>query len=242
MKSYLVTNRKKKYLCSLVHKRMIHIEDLFCCPVCSGIPAEEREAFLNSLHYRLKRFKKSELVATQGDEVNFLYILLQGSVKTEMISEAGTTLYIETLHAPYPLASAFLFAQPNRFPVDVIAIEDCEVALVSKESLWQQLSRNEAFLQAYMAFNANRTQFLSQRLKIIPLKTIKGKLAMYIMQRQKGLTFEMDMNQTQLAEYFGVARPSLARSLAEITAAGIITLNRRQGKILDINRLKELIV
>ena len=221
---------------------MIPIEDLFRCPVCSHIPPERREAFLNSLHYRIKRFKKSELVATQGDEVNFLYILLKGSVKTEMISDAGTTLYIETIHAPHPLASAFLFAQPNRFPVDVIALEDCQVALVSRESLWQQLSQNEAFLQAYMAFNANRTRFLSQRLKIIPLKTIKGKLAMYIMQRQKGLTFEMDMNQTQLAEYFGVARPSLARSLAEMIDEGMIALNKRQGKILDLNQLKKLIV
>ena len=44
-----------------------------------------------------------------------------------MITESGTILEVETLSAPTPLASAFLFAENNRFPVDVIALEECEI-------------------------------------------------------------------------------------------------------------------
>lgn len=220
----------------------MNINDIFLCPICCSIPLEDREKFINELNYKSKSFKKGEIIAHQGDSVDFLCILLKGSVKTEMIADSGTVLNIETITAPNPLAPAFLFAENNRFPVDVIALEDSELILVHKSLVMRQLAGNETFLKAYMAFNSNRTNFLSERIKLLSIKTIKGKLSQYILGRTKNLDFVMDMNQTELAEYFGVARPSLARSLSEMIDEGIIKLEKKKGVILDINALKELIV
>ena len=200
----------------------MNISDLFQCPICRNIPLQEREAFLELLDYKIKSFKKGDFVARQGDVVDSLYLLLHGSVKTEMISDSGTVLNIETIQAPNPLAPAFLFAENNRFPVDVVALEDSEAVLIPKSSVMKQLATNVIFLQSFMAFNSNRTNFLSERIKLLSVKTIKGKLAQYILSRTKNLHFTMDRNQTQLAEYFGVARPSLARSLSEMTEDGIL--------------------
>ena len=217
-------------------------DNLFLCPICKDIPLEERESFLNNLKFKAKYYKKGDFIATQGDVVDSLFLLLKGSVKTEMFSESGTVLNIETIIAPNPLAPAFLFAENNRFPVDVIAMEDSEVMVIPKDSVIKLLSVNEAFLRGYMAFNSNRTNFLSERLKLLSIKTIKGKLAQYILSRANNLNFEMDMNQTELAEYFGVARPSLARSLSEIIDDNIICLEKRRGQIVNMNALKELLV
>jgi CRP-like cAMP-binding protein len=167
---------------------------------------------------------------------------LKGSVKAEMISNSGAVLNIEIIDAPKPLASAFLFAENNRFPVDVVALEDCEIIIISKELIMKQLACNEAFLQEFMAFNSNRTHFLSERLKFLSLKTIKGKLAQYILARATKMDFTLDMSQTALAEYFGVARPSLSRSLSEMVSECIISLKGKKGKIYNINALKELII
>jgi CRP-like cAMP-binding protein len=216
--------------------------DLLLCPICRNIPANERESFLDKLKFKIKTFKKGEWIAQQGDSVNALYILLKGSVKAEMISESGTVLNIETIHAPNPLASAFLFAENNRFPVDVVALEEVEIILISKESITKQLAGNETFLQGFMTFNSNRIHFLSERLKLLSTKTIKGKLAQYIMARTANMCFTMDMNQTTLAEYFGVTRPSLSRSIAEMVDEGIIRLKGKNGKVLNLMKLKNLIV
>ncbi len=218
------------------------INDLFQCPICRNIPLQEREAFLELLDYKIKSFKKGDFVARQGDVVDSLYLLLHGSVKTEMISDSGTVLNIETIQAPNPLAPAFLFAENNHFPVDVVALEDSEVVLIPKSSVMKQLATNVIFLQSFMAFNSNRTNFLSERIKLLSVKTIKGKLAQYILSRTKNLYFTMDRNQTQLAEYFGVARPSLARSLSEMIEDGIIALEKKEGEVLKPDELKQLIV
>ena len=142
---------------------------------------------------------------------------------------------------PAPLAPAFLFAENNEFPVDVVALEDCEVIVVSKESVMKQLACNETFLQGFMAFNSNRTHFLSERLKFLSTKTIKGKLAQYILARTNNTDFCMDLNQTALAEYFGVTRPSLSRSLSEMISEEIVSLKGKHGKVLNFTKLRKLV-
>jgi len=216
--------------------------DLFLCPICRNIPVNEREIFLDALDFKTRLYKKGEWIARQGDSVTALYILSKGSVKAEMVSEAGTVLKIETIHAPHPLAPAFLFAENNRFPVDVVALEQCEIILVPKDAIMKQLAHNETFLQGFMSFNSNRAHFLSERLKFLSTKTIKGKLAQFILARTTNMDFSLNMSQTDLAEYFGVTRPSLSRSLSEMVGEGMISLKGKNGKILHLERLKELIV
>ena len=216
--------------------------DLFLCPICRNIPLNEREDFLNALKYKEKSYKKGETVARQGDIVTALYILLKGSVKAEMVSDSGSVLNVEIIRAPNPLAPAFLFAENNRFPVDVVAQEDVELIIISKESIVKQLASNEIFLQGFMKFNSNRVHFLSERLKLFSTKTIKGKLAQYILARTSNMDFTLDSSQTALAEYFGVTRPSLSRSIAEMIDEGIISLKGKHGKVLDLRRLKMLVM
>jgi len=218
------------------------IDDLFLCPICRNIPVDEREKFLNELKFKTISFQKGELIAQQGNNVNALYILSKGSVKAEMVSESGSVLNIETIHAPNPLAAAFLFAENNHFPVDVVALDDVEIILISKDAMMKQLLRHEAFLQGFMTYNANRVQFLSERLKLLSTKTIKGKIAQFILARSKGTDFSLEMSQTTLAEYFGVTRPSLSRSIAEMIDEGIISLKRKNGKILNRVNLRGLII
>jgi CRP-like cAMP-binding protein len=93
-----------------------------------------------------------------------------------------------------------------------------------------------------MAYNSNRAYFLSERLKFLSTKTIKGKLAQYILTIADNADFAMEMTQTELAEYFGVARPSLSRSLSEMVSEEIITLKGKRGKIRNLLKLKKLIV
>jgi len=219
----------------------MNLDDLFLCPICRHIPADERKTFLDALSYKTKFYNKGEWIAQQGNTVTALYIILKGSVKAEMISESGTVLKIETIHAPSPIASAFLFAENNQFPVDVIALEPCEVIIVSKESIMKQFALNETFLRGFMTFNANRTHFLSERIKLLSTKTIKGKLAQYIQTRSTNSDFTLDMSQTALAEYFGVTRPSLSRCLSEMIHENIITLKGKRGQILNPEKMKELI-
>lgn len=214
---------------------------LFFCTLCREKSPEEIEKIRCTIDHKVKNYKRGELIASQGDRISDLYMLTRGKVKTEIISQSGLTVSVEEITAPYPLAAAFIFADNNRFPVEVTAMEDCEVILISKSSIEKQMAKCPGLLRGFMAFIANRVQFLLERLKIFSQKGIKAKIAYYILQRDQSGTFELGRSIASLAEYFGVERPSLSRAISEMAHDGIIEFEAGKGKILKYNDLKELL-
>lgn len=204
----------------------------------------ESGIFPSDLDYSIKTFKKNKILFRQGDLCDALYILVTGSVKTEMITENGNLLGVEIINAPRPLAPAFIFSSNNRFPVDVTAIEDVEVIRIPKVEVMRLMNEHPDFMQQFLQHSANRTQFLTNRLQLLSIKTIKGKIAHFLLEQagEEGLTFRINRNQTELAEFFGVARPSLARSLSEMIEDKVIEVNKKEYKILDIKKLRDLLV
>jgi len=214
------------------------------CPICSSLNIDDTEDFLLDLKCTIKAYPKNTLIFRQGDVCDALYMLLLGTVKTEMITENGNVLGIEIIKAPRPLAPAFLFSDNNRFPVEVTSLEEVEIMRIPKEEIMQLMMTNPDFMKQFLTHNSNRTQFLTNRLQLLSIKTIKGKLAHFLLEQAKGNknTFIMNRNQTELADFFGVARPSLARSLSEMVQDGMIEINKKEYTILDFKRLREQLV
>ena len=219
-------------------------EDLASCPICSRIQIDDTEQFLLDLKCSIKSYAKNELIVRQGDICDSLYMLTLGSVKTEMITENGNILGIEIIKAPRPLAPAFLFSDNNHFPVDVTALEEVEIMKIPKDEILRLMMTNPDFMKQFLTHNSNRTQFLTNRLQLLSIKTIKGKIAHFLLESMtdEGKTFLINRNQTEQAEFFGVARPSLARSLSEMIQDGIIRIDKKQFTILDSKSLRSLLI
>lgn len=218
--------------------------DLSACPICSSLNIEDEDNFLLDLKCSVKAYPKNELIIRQGDVCDALYMLTLGSVKTEMITENGSLLGIEIIKAPRPLAPAFLFSDNNHFPVDVTTLEEVEIMKIPKDEIMRLMMTNPDFMKQFLTHNSNRTQFLTNRLQLLSIKTIKGKLAHFLLEQVVGTekTFTLSRNQTELADFFGVARPSLARSISEMVHEGIISINKKEFSILDMKRLRDQLV
>ena len=102
-----------------------------------GMKEEELVAFLFGLPNSLKHFEPGDIIARQGDLCKGLYILASGSVRAGMINDEGKELTVEEIGAPNLLASAFIFATENRFPVNVEAIGPCEVFVIGKRKIFR---------------------------------------------------------------------------------------------------------
>ncbi len=218
--------------------------DLDACPICHNLNIEDEEAFLDDLKCTFRIYSKNDLIVQQGQLCESFYMLTIGSVRTEMISENGNVISVETIDAPRPVAASVLFSDNNRFPFNVVALNDVEVIVIPKSEILRMMMTNPDFMQNYLAHNANRTQFLTSRLQLLSIKTIKGKLAHYLLEQAKNTDkpFILAKNQSELAEFFSVARPSLARSLSEMVQDGLIQINKKEYTILNLDKMKELLV
>lgn len=213
-------------------------------PLFRGITPERLSADLEAISFHARSYKKGEILARQGDVCNRLVILTKGSVRGEMIDYSGRLVKVEDIASPRALAPLFLFGEENRFPVEVTANEPTEVIELPKSSVLNLFRKNEQFLENYMNLSANYARTLSDKLFFMSFKTIRQKLASYLLRlhkQQQQLHITLDRSQQELSDYFGVSRPSLARELAHMQEDGLLIAERKHITILQKESLIRLI-
>lgn len=213
-------------------------------PLFRGITPERLFADLEEISFHTRSYKKGEILAQQGAVCNRLVILTKGSVRGEMIDYSGRLIKVEDIAAPRAIAPLFLFGEENRYPVEVTANEPTEVIELPKSSILSLFRKNEQFLENYMNLSANYARTLSDKLFFMSFKTIRQKLASYLLRlykQQQQTHITLDRSQQELSDYFGVSRPSLARELAHMQEDGLLIADRKHITILQKEELVRLI-
>ena len=213
-------------------------------PLFRGITPERLFADLEEISFHTRTYKKGEILAQQGAVCNRLVILTKGSVRGEMIDYSGRLIKVEDIAAPRAIAPLFLFGEENRYPVEVTANEPTEVIELPKSSVLSLFRKNEQFLENYMNLSANYARTLSDKLFFMSFKTIRQKLASYLLRlhkQQQQAHITLDRSQQELSDYFGVSRPSLARDLAHMQEDGLLIADRKHITILQKEELVRLI-
>lgn len=213
-------------------------------PLFKGVNTEELESILEKVAWQKREFQKGELMIECGREVAGLWILTSGVARAEMVSYSGKTMTIEEFNSPSLLAAAFIYGKQNKFPVNVMASTDVEMLFIAKEWIPSLFQQSPTIMLNYITMISNRAQFLTQKIRFISFKTIKAKFSHYIVELSKGddnQTVILRKNQEQLAELFGVTRPSLARAIGEMNSDMLIQSRGKEIKILDRSALQLII-
>lgn len=223
---------------------MIDLSLLSKMPLFQFIPIDELERIFSSVTYFESHFRKNEILSMQDEPVNRLIIILSGSVTAEMSDPAGRIIKVEDIEAPSPLAILFLFGEENRFPVQATAREDVDALIIPRESVLKILLMNETLLRNYLDISANFATRLSRKLHFMSFRTIRQKMALYLLnlsKEQQADRVVLDKSKSSLADFFGVSRPSLEREITRMQQDGLICAERRMILIKEKNRLLQLI-
>jgi len=211
------------------------------CGLFKNMTDDEKSVCLKQFHYQLKNYIKDEVIVYAQDEVIQQLVLIKGSVKNEMSEYNGRTVKITDMEAPRLLAPGFLFGNTSHYPVSIFANTQCEIMSINKNDFIETILKNNQLQLNFLDLISNQTQFLTRKINFLNLKSIKAKIAHFLLNqytRQKKKTITLPQSQTQLAELFGVTRPSLSRSMNEFSHDSIISIHGKQVTILNIEQLK----
>jgi len=202
--------------------------------VFNGIDEKTIKNILEKTKYEIKKYSSDESIAFRGDEVRGLYIILKGTLTTEMLTEEGNVIKIEELVPSDIIASAFVFGKKNSFPVDLSAKDEAEILFIERKEFLKILFSEEKILENFLNEVSNKTQLLTSKIwNSFNNKTIKKKFCDYVKKNQKNNLFSIQ-NLGALAEYFGVERPSLSRVLSDLVKdEKLERIGRNKYKILD---------
>jgi len=209
-------------------------ENLNKSTIFKGLNEEEIKALLSQTSYYTKSFKSEEFIAFRGDKVEAYMLVLEGELVSEMQKVNGKVVKIETLLPYADIAPAFIFGIDNTFPIDLYATKNSKLLYIPKNDLINILQKNKIILNNILNSFSNRTQFLSKKLWLSN-KTIEEKLATYILDNlDKNSLWHVKKSITDLANIFGVSRPSLSRVITGLVEEGTLErVSNSSFKLLD---------
>ena len=211
-------------------------------PIFKGLSETELQRIFETLTYQERRFAPEEMMISAGESTLCLYILVEGQVRGETVNPAGKTIRIEDIYAPDTFATTFLFSSKKKLMVDIVASTDCRILLIYKPELMRLFKEHPIILENFLQIISDKFVLLLKKLKFLTQKTIIEKLSSFLLTKYEETSqtsFKLEKTQQELADYFGVTRPAVARTLGELENSGIIKSSGRKIEILSLIKLRQ---
>lgn len=193
----------------------------------------------------INRYKKKQVVYTEGNHPARLYYISKGKIKTYRKNEDGkeliTGLYNEGDFIGY---TALLENMPYRESAE--ALEDSELAVIPRSEFEEMLGSNPAVLKRFIAILASNINEKEEQLLAIAYNSLRKKVADTLVtlcrkyNAEKREDYTIDLSRENLASIAGVAKESLIRTLSDFKDENLITIQGGQIQILNYGKLKNM--
>ncbi|MBR4614834.1 MAG: Crp/Fnr family transcriptional regulator [Kiritimatiellae bacterium] len=198
----------------------------------SGITRKGVEHLLERLNGVKKTYRKGEIVMFAGRRAERLLAVASGHLHVYSDISAEHPILVREFGVGEVLGLWILHVSDIPcWPGTIIAAEDSELISISMEGARTLLNSNEDYV-ARLAVNAakilSRELFSTWRkLMVMDAPTIESRVQVYLSElaNENGDAKEVEVpiNRERMAEYLGVARPSLSRALGNLRDRGLIT-------------------
>ena len=215
------------------------------CQLFQGISPDELPGMLQCIGAMVKEFRKNEIIAVAGDSLNAVGILLSGVVAVTKENIAGDRVMMLILGPGELFGEIAAYAEGSKWQATVIAQEDSEVLFLPSRKIAgnceSQCANHGALLLNMLKIISNRALFLTKKIEYLTKKSLRGKIAAYLMAEYQNTgrnTFVLPFNRNELADFLNVTRPGLSREMGRMRDEGLLEFHKQSVKLKDIRALQ----
>ncbi len=184
-----------------------------------------------------KSFEKKEIVALAGDRVDFLGIVISGSVKLVRTDENGNETILSEISEGDSFGEALACAEVYSCPFTIISSQKTEILFLNYAKLIKTCNNSCVFhsrlIENLLKLIAHKNIYLNQKIEIISKRTLREKILCYFDFERKGKKiFEISLNREDFASYICADRSALSAELSKMQKEGILLYNKNKFEIL----------
>jgi DNA-binding response OmpR family regulator len=188
-------------------------------------------------------FSAGEIIYHEADNSNFVYLIKKGIVKTYKIDEQGKELITE-LRNQNDFFGFTSFSHNIPHQEFAAAIEDTIAFRISNKELKDILQKNhELTLELFDYLNDNVSE-IKEHLLEMAYSSVRKKTATTILQFSEKIkktpNICVQILRSDLASIAGIATETFIRTLSEFKREGLIDVDGRNIKILNLEKLKKI--
>jgi len=197
---------------------------------------------------REKSYDKGEILFSEGELCQRVFIVKEGRVKLYRIASSGREQILETLNpgdtcACNPGSVAWSCSSTAE------AATPCTVWYISRDTYVSMVQKNPTFAHALNRLFAERLRCFSSLIEEVSLKDVKKRLVKFLLdiegsksaKLQSKETISVPFTQEEMAQRLGTARETIARHLSELKQEGFIDIKPKQVVIRNKSALEKLL-
>lgn len=216
-------------------------ETLANSPFFNGLTAKEIQAILQTVNYKIVEYPAKEIYTLAGMPCKYADFILKGELISRMTGLSGKQVQIDRLKACILIAPAFIFAKNNAMPVSVETAQHTTIMRMMPSELKYLIDSNERIRMNFIQLLSSINVFLTQKLRMLSLLTVREKVAYFLMKvakEQQSRTIKLSNTRQEIADTFGIQKFSLLRCLSEFEDNGAIKIDGKQITILNSDKMK----
>lgn len=210
-----------------------------------GFKPEEIERALGAVNYSTRNFSKGEVIAIEGDQCNRIGIVMDGEIAVQKVYFSGKVVNLTKLSKGDIFGEVVVFSNHGQYPATIVSQKKAAVLFISRENIIGLCREDDKFLQNFMNLLSNKILMLNKKVENLSLKTIRQKICRFIIEeykRQGKKRLKILATRNDMAESFGIPRPSLSRELVNMREEGLISFGKGYMEILDIEAIEEFLM
>lgn len=198
-------------------------------PFFASLSEEEFDEM--SVLLKEKHYPKGELILSEEETYRYMYIILSGSVKAVHFSPDGKE-HILAMHKRGDFFGEMALLDCKTEPATVIALEDSQVVLISKEDFDRRFMENRKIWAQIMSILCSRLRESWMMLKILSLpeaeQRVRAALTMIGMRNgvrdARGTIIAVKLTHQDIADYSSVSRETVTRLINRFIRDGEISI------------------
>ena len=213
---------------------------LIACPLFAGMSPMEIEMMVGNVKYHVVKLPAHDVYALAGMPCRYVDIVVSGFLICRMASLSGKQVEVSRLHCGNLVAPAFIFSKDNKLPVSVETDGAVELFRISPSELKLLIDTDETIRTNYIRILSNIDVFLTQKMKILSLFTVREMVAYLLLEsagEQGSNEVHLQRSRQEIADSFGIQKFSLLRVLSDFEKEGAIEIKGKVIKILNRSKM-----
>lgn len=218
---------------------------LHSCALFNNIDKSCFSPLMQCLNSHTKSYDSDEYVFFLGDKVNYISVILTGTVELTKENLAGNRHIVAFLGPTHLFGEGIVCTKERTSPVTVRVKEKAQILFIPYERVIKSCGNACSFhlqlVSNMMLILGEKNHILNHKIDMLMLKGMREKIATYLLQESSDknlLSFDISPNRLELAEYLNVSRTSMCRELARMKEEGIIDYYQNSFKIVSLISLK----
>lgn len=249
---YLTKPFEEEELISAIESRMAKVAILNKLREKDEAPAQQEEeqqiTSLNDLRefvksYEEQNYKSGETIYEEGKQSNHFFFVDKGVVKSHQMDQHGKEL-ITSLYKEGDFFGNLSFQKSSSHNEYATAMEETRVYAVSKEDLKDILTKNNKITFDLIDAIGENISGIKEQLLEMAYGSVRKKTARTILLFSQKIrrfpTQSIRISRSDLASVAGMASETLIRTLSDFKKEGLIEIEGRNIKILDVEALKRI--